>query len=88
MTDQVNRYEQLSPEARALLADFDELDLAEILAGAQAAIARVRALHQPTGVVAAAEFGNPPDCPTCGPNRWPCPTYEAVTKPEPMSRPA
>jgi hypothetical protein len=38
----------------------------------------VRALHQPVGVVAAAEFGNPPDCAICGPNIWPCPTIEAL----------
>lgn len=55
------------------------------LEAAEAALARVRALHQPTGVVAAAEFGNPADCPTCGPNTWPCPTYLAVTEPEPVS---
>lgn len=45
----------------------------------RAAVAAVRQLHQPTGVVAAAEYGNPPDCAVCGPNRWPCPTYNAVT---------
>lgn len=50
---------------------------------AEAAIERVRALHQPVGVVAAAEFGNPPDCATCGPNTWPCPTYNATTDDQP-----
>lgn len=50
---------------------------------AEAAIAHVRALHQPVGVVAAAEFGEAPDCPICGPNRWPCPTYDAITEAEP-----
>jgi hypothetical protein len=39
-----------------------------------------RALHQPVGVVAAAEFGNPPDCAICGPNIWPCPTIRALDK--------
>ncbi len=43
-----------------------------------ATIARVRALHQPAGVVAAAEFGNPPDCTTCGANCWPCDTIRAL----------
>lgn len=43
-----------------------------------AVVDKVRALHQPTGVVAAAEHGNPPDCTTCGPNIWPCPTIRAL----------
>jgi hypothetical protein len=42
------------------------------------AVDRVRQLHQPVGVVAAAEAGVEPDCAVCGPNRWPCPTYQAV----------
>ncbi|MGW1616348.1 hypothetical protein ACWCQZ_44270 [Streptomyces sp. NPDC002285] len=46
---------------------------------AETALDRVRQLHQPTGVVAAAEAGVEPDCAVCGPNRWPCPTYNAVT---------
>lgn len=50
---------------------------------AEAALARIRALHQPTGVVAAAEHGNPPDCAVCGENCWPCPTYQAVSEPAP-----
>lgn len=54
----------------------------------RAAITRVRQLHQPTGVVAAAEAGVEPDCAVCGPNRWPCPTYEAVTEPESAPGPA
>ena|SRR5690349_23069585 len=51
----------------------------------QAALARIRALHHPTGVVAAAEHGNPPDCAVCGDNCWPCPTYQAATEPEPAA---
>lgn len=43
----------------------------------------MRALHQPVGVVAAAEFGEPPECSTCGPLSWPCATYNAVTEPAP-----
>lgn len=42
-------------------------------------LARVRAIHHPIGVVAAAEAGIEPDCAVCGPNTWPCPTYQAVT---------
>lgn len=45
----------------------------------------IRTLHQPTGVVAATESGNPPDCTTCGPNRWPCPTYQAITETPPAA---
>lgn len=52
---------------------------------AEAAVARVRALHQPTGVVAAAEHGQPPDCAVCGPNRWPCPTYQATEPTSPAT---
>lgn len=38
-----NRWEQTSQAAQDLLADYDELDLAEMLVAAQAAIARARA---------------------------------------------
>lgn len=50
---------------------------------AETAVDRVRALHQPTGVVAAAEHGNPPDCTTCGHNCWPCPTIRALDREAP-----
>ncbi|MCX5522621.1 hypothetical protein OG342_07050 [Streptomyces bobili] len=52
---------------------------------AEAAIARARHLHRPVGVVAAAEAGIEPDCATCGPNRWPCPTYTALDQPAPAA---
>ncbi|MEV0324654.1 hypothetical protein ACIBKX_36960 [Streptomyces sp. NPDC050658] len=55
---------------------------------AEAAIECVRALHRPVGVVAAAESGQAPDCTICGPNRWPCPTYEALTDLAPPGPPA
>lgn len=42
----------------------------------------VRELHQPSGVVAAAEAGEPADCATCGPNTWPCPTIRALDRVE------
>lgn len=45
------------------------------------AVARVRALHHPEGVVAAAEHGNPPDCAVCGSFCWPCPTINALDQP-------
>ena len=43
-----------------------------------AVVERVRKLHHPTSVVAAAEAGIEPDCAVCGPNVWPCPTYRAL----------
>jgi hypothetical protein len=45
-------------------------------------IQRVRHLHRPVGVVAAAEFGEPPECAACR-RSWPCQTYNAITEPEP-----
>jgi hypothetical protein len=49
---------------------------------AEAAIERVRHLHRPVGVVAAAEFGEAPECAACQ-RSWPCQTYNAVTEPAP-----
>jgi len=40
--DEVSRYDRLRPEARALLEDYDELDLAEMLVAAQAQLAALR----------------------------------------------
>lgn len=48
---------------------------------AEARIAAALALHQPRGVVGAAEHGEPADCSTCGPNTYPCPTVTALTAP-------
>jgi ParB-like chromosome segregation protein Spo0J len=48
---------------------------------AEAAIKRVRDLHRPEGVVAAAEHGERPDCATCGYNTYPCPTLRALDGP-------
>lgn len=45
----------------------------------EAAIVRVRHLHRPVGVVAAAEAGIEPDCAACH-RAWPCQTYTAVTE--------
>ncbi|MGQ4350483.1 hypothetical protein [Streptomyces sp. SAS_275] len=71
--DDLDRYEEVQ-------GDMNEkaIDLTRRAELAETAVARVRALHQPTGVVAAAEHGEPPDCAVCGPNRWPCPTYQAT----------
>ncbi len=44
-----------------------------------ATLDRVRRLHRPVGIVAAAEHGEPPDCATCR-HDWPCQTYDAITE--------
>ena len=43
----MSRWDDLSGPAHQMLADFDELDLADIAASATAAVQRVRALHRP-----------------------------------------
>jgi hypothetical protein len=46
----VSRWDELSDGARQMLTDFDELDLAEIAAGATEVMAKVKAvrdLHRP-----------------------------------------
>ncbi|MBD3549897.1 hypothetical protein [Streptomyces sp. JV180] len=43
----MSRWDDLSEGAHKMLADFDELDLADIAASYGAAIQRVRALHRP-----------------------------------------
>jgi hypothetical protein len=53
-------------------------ELAAELARLGAQVARIRTLHRPVGVVAAAEAGMPPDCATCGPDAYPCPTIRAL----------
>lgn len=45
--DEVSRYDRLSPLARALVDDFDELDLAEMLVAAQNDIASCKAQQWP-----------------------------------------
>ncbi|MFD3740461.1 hypothetical protein [Streptomyces sp. NPDC058629] len=43
----MSRWDDLSAGAHKMLADFDELDLADIAASHSAAIQRVRDLHRP-----------------------------------------
>ncbi|MFJ6487121.1 hypothetical protein [Streptomyces californicus] len=43
----MSRWDDLSAGAHKMLADFDELDLADIAASYSAAIQRVRDLHRP-----------------------------------------
>lgn len=71
-------------EADLALADATTTALQEQLVQArqqldhdQAAIRRVRHLHRPVEVVAAAEAGNAPDCAACR-RAWPCQTYNAL----------
>lgn len=61
-----------TPAAEALLAAFDETQLAEMLASASARIKSVRALHQQ-------DYN---ECVWCSTNdrhvAWPCPTIRAL----------
>lgn len=85
MTTHSDRYSELGPRALWFLENLDELDLAESCAGAErteAAVARVRALHQPfpySGQQLCAECcasaGQHPDS---TPTSWPCPTISAL----------
>ncbi len=47
---------------------------------AEAALARVRKLHRPVGIVAAAEAGVPPECAACR-RSYPCQTVDALPGP-------
>jgi uncharacterized coiled-coil protein SlyX len=69
----LTRYEEVLAELNETL-----IARAKQLARAEAAIARVHALHHPVGVVAAAEAGNPPDCAVCGLWTYPCATIRAL----------
>jgi hypothetical protein len=72
------KYQHIGALAARLYAESRGLTETPLTPSAEAALDRVRALHHPTGVVAATEHGNPPDCAACGPNCWPCPTYQAT----------
>lgn len=67
----------VTPAAEALLAAFDETQLAEMHAAASARIKRVRALHRQ-------EYEA---CAWCSTNdrhvAWPCPTMQALSGPGP-----
>mgnify|MGYP001559552543 FL=1 len=60
-----------SPAAEALLAAFDELQLAEMLAAASARVRRVRELHRD-------EYGSCSECTHVMPVQYPCPTICAL----------
>lgn len=77
-----NRYEDASDQARQLLADFDEIDLAEALASQTVVIAAVRALHHPTVNMAGTRCdGCTYSDPFEAPEPRNCPTLAIVDKP-------
>lgn len=71
-------YADVSEPARALLAAFDELQLAEMLAAASTRVRRIRELHRE-------DYGSCAEC--TGPDgnlvRSPCPTIRALDQKEP-----
>lgn len=67
---------RVSPAAQALLAAFDEMQLAEMHAAASARIKRVRALHRE-------EYGSCAECTHEFGVPWPCPTIQALDKEQP-----
>ena len=80
--DELDRARQeLQQHAEADSADAAAGSYAGRAEGAEARLAHVRRLHRPVGVVAAAEFGEAPDCAACR-RAWPCQTYNAVTTEE------
>jgi hypothetical protein len=68
-------YGDLSAPAQALLAAFDELQLAEMLAAASARVRRVRELHRD-------EYGSCSECTHVMPVQYPCPTICALDQPK------
>jgi hypothetical protein len=86
----VSRWDELSEGGRQMLSDFDELDLAELAAGAAssaAAVRQVRALHRPV------EHRGRTICAECSawangstdnpPTEHPCNTIKALSAPKP-----
>lgn len=61
----------VSPAAEALLAAFDETQLAEMLAAASTRIKRVRQLHRE-------EYGGCAECTHESSVAWPCATISAL----------
>ncbi|MGW1497552.1 hypothetical protein ACWCQW_02990 [Streptomyces mirabilis] len=69
-----DRYDQASEPARALLAAFDELQLAEMLAAASARVRRVRDLHRE-------EYGCCAECTHESGVPFSCPTIRTLNEP-------
>lgn len=66
----------VSPAAEALLAAFDETQLAEMLAAASARIKRIRALHRN-------EYESCAECTHESSVPFPCPTIRALNGEQP-----
>ncbi|MBT2508838.1 hypothetical protein J7I98_23710 [Streptomyces sp. ISL-98] len=69
----MSTYDDASEPARALLASFDELQLAEMLAAASARIHRIRDLHRN-------EYETCSECTRNDGVPYPCPTIRALDK--------
>jgi hypothetical protein len=67
----VSAYDDASEPARALLASFDEIQLAEMLAAASSRVRRVRELHRD-------EYGSCSECTHVMSVPYPCPTIRAL----------
>jgi hypothetical protein len=70
----LSAYDKASEPARALLASFDEIQLAEMLAAASANVRRVRELHRD-------EYGSCAECTHEYSVPSPCPTICALDGP-------
>jgi hypothetical protein len=70
----VTAHDQASEPARALLAAFDELQLAEILAAASARVRRIRELHRE-------DYGSCAECTHESGVPFPCPTIRTLNGP-------
>ena len=90
-----SRYDELSPLARALVDDYDELDLAEMLVKAQDELAAHRAaITSPSGEVMLgllgalhqrAYDGTCSHCTGMYAVPYPCPTIQALDQPAPAA---
>ena len=69
-----DRYADASEPARALLAAFDEVQLAEMLAAASTRVRRVRELHRE-------DYGSCSECTHESGVSFPCPTIRALNGP-------
>jgi hypothetical protein len=72
----VTAHDQASEPARALLAAFDETQLAEMLAAASTRVRRVRELHRE-------DYGSCAECTHESGVAFPCPTIRALDRKEP-----
>jgi len=79
----MNAYDDLTPGAHQMLADYSELDLAEVAAAQGEAIERIRRLHDETTYRGIAICGH---CSAWyGPVDYPCETIQALAIPAPTA---